>query len=241
VTGSLIGCEIYQCQENGIGTNRDRGLVVDGCEVHHCGSDAFQGHNSGGMKFTASGDRGLGAGAVVRRTKSYSNKGNGIWYDVDAGNCLNDGWPPGEKDMGEDAGMGDDFDGNFYGWDGAVVIEDCEVWDNDARGIFWEVSRGPIIIRRNKAHHNNTDRMGNAAGIGVSAAKNALIEDNEVWDNNGNKDIWVGQIERPGDRPWEPGWYKVRDVIVRRNAVTDLNRIADNVDAGVSYDGNYRR
>lgn len=239
--GRLLGFDIFGCVENGIGSNRDKGVEIGHGEVHDNGTDAAQGHNAGGIKLTASGDRGRGAAAHVHHVKAYRNKGNGIWHDVDSGNCVNDGCAAGSTDCGSDPNVGDDFDGDFEGWSGAAIVEDVEAWENDARGIFVEVSRGPVIVRRFSTHHNNRDRLGRAAGVGVSAAKHVLITDGESFDNYGAYDVWVGQIERTGDRPWAPGYYIVRDVTVRRVGVSALSRIADNVDRGVTYTANYQR
>jgi hypothetical protein len=237
--GELVHCEIFECRENGGGSNQNLGGLIDRCEIHHCGESGGVGHNSGGVKLTATGNRGTGPGVKVKRSSFHDNTGNGLWWDVDAGSCLNDGQPAGDTEMGENPNMGDNFDGNFAAWyDRADVVEDCKIYNNTRRGVFWEVSRGPWICRRNECYRNNSVDEGNAAGIGVSAAKNALIEDNYSHDNN-NWDISVGQITREGDRPWEPGYYIVRKVVVRNNRVGSLNKIRDKSLAGVTWENNH--
>jgi hypothetical protein len=261
----IEGGEIFECFENGAGSNQTLGGIIDGVEIHHNGNNGAQGHNSGGVKVTATGIRGTGAGFIVRNCHIHHNVGNGFWWDVDAGTCLNyntftgdpdDLWPAGEKDMhigveGQgsfetDPDMPDTFDDDpdFDTWTPQPdLVEDCLIEDNESRGIFWEVSRGPCIIRRNQVYRNNTDGLGNGAGIGVSAAKNCLIEDNDSR-NNTNWDISIGQITRDPPRPWYPGYYVVKRVIVRNNQVGSLSKIRglpgfEDPLPGVSGSGNF--
>jgi hypothetical protein len=259
---TLTGCEIFDCVENGIGSNQTVGGIVDGCEIHGNGNTGAQGHNSGGVKLTATGDRGTGAGTIVRNCHIYDNIGNGLWWDVDAGTCLNYNtfdppnlWAAGEKDMhigveGQesfetDPDMPDTFDDDpdFDTWTPQCdLIEDCLIEDNTSRGIFWEVSRGPVIIRRNSVFRNNIGALGNGAGIGVSAAKNCLIYDN-VSEGNTNWDISVGQITRNPPRPWYPGYYVVKEVHILDNTVGSLDKIrgtgSNDPLPGVTASGNH--
>jgi hypothetical protein len=256
----LQAVEIFECDENGVGSNQTIGGVIDTCEIHHCGSEGGLGHNSGGVKLTATGDRGTGAAAIVRDCHIHNNIGNGIWWDVDAGNCLNyntftaptgDLWPAGEKDMhigveGQasfetDPDMPDTFDDDpdFDTWTPQCdLVENNLVEDNTRRGIFWEVSRGPVIIRGNRCYRNNLDDEGNGAGIGVSAAKNCLIEDNDCR-NNTNWDISIGQITRDPPRPWYPGYYIVKEVHILNNRVGSLAKIRGEDLPGVTSSGNF--
>jgi hypothetical protein len=224
---TVRNCEIYNCRTNGIWFSRMEGGVCEDTEIHHCGNTQEQGHISGGCKVTASGARGSGRGMTFRRVFAHHNIGQGIWIDTDGGTVKNDGWPTDDTFNGCDQDVGDNFPisaANFTANFNAFtprgdLFEDCTVSDNTSRGIFYEVSRGPCIIRHCRAFRNNIDGDANKAGIGVSASKNVLVEDNYVTDNGLNNGIRVGQVEREPceGRPWQPGWYDTRNVIVRNN------------------------
>jgi hypothetical protein len=92
-------------------------------------------------------------GSVVRRSYVHDNIGNGIWFDRDSGSA-----------------------------DGDVVSRNT-VARNSMRGIFYEVSRGHAVIRRNIVTDNNSSLVPGASGIGVSSSKNVNIWGNTVRSN----------------------------------------------------------
>jgi hypothetical protein len=96
-------------------------------------------------------------GSVVRRSYVHDNIGNGIWFDRDSGSSRRD------------------------------VVGRNKVVRNSMRGIFYEVSRGHAVIRRNVVTGNNTSLTLGASGIGVSSSKNVKIWGNTVRDNR----IWA--------------------------------------------------
>lgn len=207
----LRGCEVYNCLTTGISAVQAKGFLVEDCYVHNNGSTAQLGNNASGFKIIRAGNvfdnSSLGPGGVVRYSKFWNNVGNGLWWDVDSGNAtldtLNDPATP-------TSGLTTHAPNVAYAND---------VRNNTRRGIFFEVSRGPCIIRWNYTAGNATDQAagtGNAAQIGVSASKNVLIEYNSIG-TGGNKDIHVGNITRDPPRPWEPGYYHSTNVTIRRN------------------------
>ena len=96
-------------------------------------------------------------GSVVRSSYVHDNVGNGIWFDVDSGSDVHD------------------------------IVARNQVIGNSMRGIFYEVSRGEVIIRRNTVTGNNTSNTPGASGIGVSSSKNVTIWGNVVQDNS----VWA--------------------------------------------------
>jgi hypothetical protein len=127
-------------------------------------------------------------GSVVRDSYVHDNIGNGIWFDRDSGSDLGD------------------------------IVARNEVVRNSRRGIYYEVSRGRVIIRRNVVLGNNTSSTPGASGIGVASSKNV-----EIWGNTvqGNL-VWAiraNQIDRG---------YRLENV-----------RIHDNVVSGILYGCEY--
>jgi hypothetical protein len=127
-------------------------------------------------------------GSVVRNSYVHDNVGNGIWFDVDSGSDMLD------------------------------IVARNDVAGNSLRGVFYEVSRGHVIIRGNTVTGNNTSNTPGASGIGVSSSKNVTIWGNTVQDNF----VWAiraNQIDRG---------YRLENV-----------RIYDNVVDGVLYGCEY--
>ena len=107
-------------------------------------------------------------GSVVSHSYIHDNTGNGVWFDRDSGSSLRD------------------------------VVGRNRVVGNSMRGIFYEVSRGQAVIRRNVVARNNTSLTLGASGIGVSSSKNVKIWGNTVRDNR----IWAirsNEIDRGYD------------------------------------------
>jgi parallel beta-helix repeat protein len=95
------------------------------------------------------------------------------------------------------------------------LAENNVVTGNSRRGIFYEVSRGPVVIRGNTVQGNNTERLGNGAGIGVSSSKNVLIEGNILGGNIGGFGIGMGEVNRD-NITWD---YPLSNVVVRNNTM----------------------
>ena len=173
----VIGGRYHHNGVNGISCGLDRegrGVLIEGVEVDHNGSERFVFHSSAGIKILAS------PGSAVVRSHVHDNIGNGIWFDRDSGSSLGD------------------------------LVGRNKVVGNSMRGIFYEVSRGHAVIRRNVVKGNNTSRTLGASGIGVSSSKNVKIWGNTVRDNR----IWAirsNEIDRG---------YGLENVHIYDNAVT---------------------
>jgi len=120
-------------------------------------------------------------GSKVLYSNVHDNVGNGIWFDVDSG-----------------SDQPDEIIGNV-------------VTGNSMRGIFYEVSRGYVVITDNVVTGNNTSSTPGASGIGVSSSKNVTIERNLVEGNL----VWsirANDIDRG---------YDLQNVVIRDNDVAD--------------------
>jgi Right handed beta helix region len=176
------------------------GTRITGGRYHHNGVNGFGcglGRSSGGgvvvdgvevdhngsvamLGHSSSGIKLAGSpGSVIRNSYVHDNLGNGIWFDVDSG--------------------GDQLD----------VAENNVVIGNYLRGIFYEVSRGPVVIRGNVVTGNNTSGTPGAAGIGVSSSKNVTIEGNIL---DGNR-VWAIRANEIGRG------YALSSVLFRNNVL----------------------
>ena len=176
------------------------GTKIIGGRYHHNGVNGFGcglGRSSGGglvvdgvevdhngspamVGHSSSGIKIAGSpGSVIRNSYVHDNVGNGIWFDVDSG--------------------GDQLD----------VVENNVVIGNSLRGIFYEVSRGPVVIRGNVVTANNTSETPGASGIGVSSSKNVTIVGN-ILDRNRVWAIRANEIDRG---------YPLDAVVIRENVL----------------------
>ena len=76
----VIGGRYHHNLRNGIGCALDGGgVLIDGVELDHNGSEEHLGSGAAGMKFAR------GHGVVVRNSYIHDNIGNGVWCDVQCG------------------------------------------------------------------------------------------------------------------------------------------------------------
>ncbi len=83
----VIGGRYHHNGVNGIGCGlgrEGRGVLIEGVEVDHNGSERYLFHSSAGIKILGS------LGSAVLRSYVHDNVGNGIWFDRDSGSSVAD-------------------------------------------------------------------------------------------------------------------------------------------------------
>lgn len=206
----IQNCYLHGNLRNAAGSSGPKGTIIQDNWIDSNGSEPELGAGAAGIKMASSGDRGAGEASIMRRNVVTNNHGNGLWCDVDSGNCDNTTLQPDSADNFANGAA------TFSSWTPQLdLIENNIIFNNYRRGVFYEVSRGPAWIRKNLVVGNNIQDSSKAAGIGVSAAKHVLIEDN-ILSANHRFGIHVGQVIRD-TIPWAPGYYVVEDIIIRNN------------------------
>lgn len=188
----IIGGRYHHNGRNGFGCGLDGlgGVLVDGVEVDHNGSEAELGGGASGMKFAR------GHGVVVRDSFIHDNLGNGVWCDVQCGDyTVVDNVIVHNSRKGvhyEKSGASDEF----------VTYE------------------GSAYIARNVIQDNGWEGREHAAdgGIGLVSSKNVLIEAN-VFGGNHRASVIVRQDGRlEGDKHgWVISNVTIRDNTLNGN------------------------
>jgi hypothetical protein len=169
----VIGGRYHDNTRNGIGCGLEGGgVLIDGVEVDHNGSQADLGSGASGLKFAQ------GNGIVVRDSYIHDNLGNGVWCDVQCGDYT----------VIDNRIIHNYRKGVHYEKSG----------ESDFNGISFV---GSAYIARNVIQGNGWEGAGLAnAGIMAVSSKNILIEDNVLGDNN-SAGIRVYQDDRlSGDK-----------------------------------------
>jgi len=169
----VIGGRYHDNTRNGIGCGLEGGgVLIDGVEVDHNGSQADLGSGASGLKFAQ------GNGIVVRDSYIHDNLGNGVWCDVQCGDYT----------VIDNRIIHNYRKGVHYEKSG----------ESDFNGISFV---GSAYIARNVVQGNGWEEAGLAnAGIMAVSSKNILIEDNVLGDNN-SVGIRVHQDDRlSGDK-----------------------------------------
>jgi hypothetical protein len=89
---------------------------------------------------------------------------------------------------------------------------------NSQKGIFVEISAGPIYVVRNVVKSNNTANLAKTGGIVVVSSRHVRVLNNTLADNLGTS-ILVYKDARAGNsdpRPCKHGFF-LRDVVVSGN------------------------
>jgi hypothetical protein len=170
----VIGGRYHHNGRNGIGCGLDAegGVLIDGVEVDHNGSDAELGKGSSGMKFAR------GHGIVVRNSFIHDNLGAGVWCDVQCGD-----YTVVDNTIVRNSRQG-------------VHYEKSGESDEYIRYV------GSAYIARNVIQHNGWEPRDHSAygGVALVSSKNALIELN-VFGNNPRGGVFVRQDGRlSGDK-----------------------------------------
>jgi hypothetical protein len=104
------------------------------------------------------------------------------------------------------------------------LVEDNVVIGNGRRGIFYEVSPGPAVIRRNRVRANNQENIDRGSGIGVSSSANVTVVNNVVSRN-----------KLYGMRAHEvPRGYSLANVVFRNNDLARGQRVFGCSNPGVT-------
>jgi hypothetical protein len=165
----VIGGHYHHNGRNGIGCGLDGegGVLVDGVEVDHNGSDAELGKGSSGMKFARA------HGVVVRNSFIHDNVGSGVWCDVQCGDYT----------VVDNTIVRNSRKGVHYEKSGA----------SDEEGTY----EGFAYIARNVIQDNGLEGREYAAdgGVALVSSKNALIEQN-VFGRNPRGGVFIRQDGR---------------------------------------------
>lgn len=187
---------IHDCGMNGIGggfENIGAQALVELNEVHHCGSIAELGSDSGGMKFAATGIPGRArSGVTVRENHVHDCLGVAVWLDV---NCA----------------------GDVIARNRLQGYADVDGEHHSRKGIHYEISAGPARIARNRISGFRTEPgrpHSTDAGISITSSQNVYVFANELTDNGGQA-IHIRQDGRPRWSP--PRGYTLGGVRVELN------------------------
>ena len=145
-----------------------------------------------------------------------------------------------EEGHGIGFGLGLTPDSSTSGY-GDVLIEDCEVFENQHTGVIFEqpqsnpahaYSNYDITLRRVKAHHNHGDSkfLDNHSGSGIflNFTDQALIENCEAWENGG---LCKSQIGGPVGI-----WIHASRNVIIRNCHSHHNRSQGKDGGGFDFD-----
>ena len=180
----VIGGRYHHNGRNAIGCGLEgAGVLIDGVEIDHNGSQAQLGCCAAGMKFAQ------GHGIVVRNSFIHDNIGNGVWCDVQCGDYT----------VVDNRIVRNSRKGVHYEKSG----------ESDYRGITFV---GTAYIARNLIQDNGWEGRQHAdAGIVAVSSKNMLIEDNSLGGNAFDNGVKISQDDRlEGDKH---GWVVVNIVI----------------------------
>ena len=169
VRTEVVGGRYHHNGRNAIGCGLDGGgVLIDGVEVDHNGSDAYLGCCSAGMKFAH------GHGIVVRNSYIHDNVGNGLWCDVQCGDYT--------------------VVDNRIAHNSRKGIHYEKSGGSDFQGITFV---GTAYIARNVIQGNGWEgRLHADAGITAVSSKNMLIEDNVFGGNAYANGITIVQDNR---------------------------------------------
>jgi hypothetical protein len=103
-----------------------------------------------------------------------------------------------------------------------VTFQDNTVVRNSRKGIFVEISAGPINVIRNVVKENNIENQGNGGGIAVMSSMRVHIQNNTLA-NNGRAGVNIETDRRarnPQSLPCRHGFQPV-DIVVNGNVGGD--------------------
>jgi parallel beta-helix repeat protein len=119
-----------------------------------------------------------------------------------------------------------------------VTFQDNTVVRNSRKGIFVEISAGPINVLRNVVKENNRENQNNGGGIAVMSSMRVRIENNTLA-NNGRAGINIATDARassPESRACRHGFLP-SDIVVSGNSVGG-DRVLGCSQSGLSCSGN---